>query len=314
MIIITGNIQSIVEGTRSHHQKFEEEIQPYTNELWKYCRYVTGSPWEGEDLYQETLLKAFAMLPQMWRPVNTKAYLFRIATNGWIDECRKRKENFYEDEPAEVEASDADHFEIKDALEYLVGNLTPKQVSTILLMDVFQFKANEVANMIHMTENAVHATLHRARKKLRSIHAEDTTTENSPLAFNDTKVVDRYLEAFNNRDIDTMVNLMSDTIHMEVTPGFQEFSKEDVKKGSSQAGIMGKKIFREYLWGKWVLIVLAETSEGLALHDVQYQDVANDKIVRHKSYFFCRQLLTEIAEKINVPLQLDKPPVNWNTN
>ncbi|WP_408009698.1 RNA polymerase sigma factor [Pseudalkalibacillus sp. A8] len=89
--MITESMNTIVEDTRSLHNQFEKEIEPFKQDLWNYCRYVIDTPWEGEDLFQETLLKAFAMLSQIWHPLNTKAYLFRIATNRWIDECRKRK-------------------------------------------------------------------------------------------------------------------------------------------------------------------------------------------------------------------------------
>ncbi|WP_261129966.1 RNA polymerase sigma factor [Bacillus sp. Marseille-Q3570] len=310
--MLTDTMKNIVEDTRSLHNQFEEEIVPYKQDLWNYCRYVTGSPWEGEDLFQETLLKAFAMLPQIWQPLNTKAYLFRIATNRWIDECRKRK-RAVEDESdkyePDLQASQA--FNIREALEVLVHHLTPKQVTTLLLMDVFQFKAAEIANMVHSTEGAVYGIVHRARRKLQTVgtyeKAHHTTEDISP----HSEVVDAYLDAFNRRDIEQMLQLTSDTIHMEVSPGFQEFSKGDVEKGSMQAGIMGKQALRKNLWGKEIIIVLAKTEHGLQLHDVQFQDVVDGKIVRHKSYFFCRELLTAIADKLEIQLQRNKPPVNW---
>ncbi|MGP4082739.1 RNA polymerase sigma factor [Pseudalkalibacillus sp. R45] len=310
--MITDTMKNIVEDTRSLHSQFEKEIEPFKQDLWNYCRYVTGSPWEGEDLFQETLLKAFAMLPQIWQPLNTKAYLFRIATNRWIDECRKRKRAVEVDpgksEP-DLEASQA--FNIREALEVLVYHLTPKQVTTLLLMDVFQFKAAEIANMVHSTEGAVYGIVHRARKKLQTIGAYEKVHDTQDETSRHSEVVDEYLDAFNRRDVEKMLHLTSDTIHMEVSPGFQEFSKGDVEKGSMQAGIMGKKAYRKNLWGKEVLIVLAETKQGHQLHDVQFQDVADGKIVRHKSYFFCRELLTTIANTLEIPLQRNKPPVNW---
>ncbi|MEF3306918.1 VOC family protein [Paenibacillus sp. GYB003] len=41
---------------------FVEAIGPYRSELWNYCRKLTGSSWDGEDLFQDTLLKSFASL------------------------------------------------------------------------------------------------------------------------------------------------------------------------------------------------------------------------------------------------------------
>ncbi|WP_221568066.1 RNA polymerase sigma factor [Alkalihalobacillus sp. TS-13] len=310
--MLTDTMKNIVEDTRSLHRQFEEEIEPYKQDLWNYCRYVTGSPWEGEDLFQETLLKAFAMLPQIWQPLNAKAYLFRIATNRWIDECRKRKlavEDESDKSEPDQQASQA--FNIREALEVLVYHLTPKQVTTLLLMDVFQFKAAEIANMVHSTEGAIYGIVYRARKKLQTIGVYEKVHDTPEETSRHSEVVDAYLDAFNRRDVEQMLHLTSDTIHMEVSPGFQEFSKGDVEKGSMQAGIMGKKAYRKKLWGKEVIIVLAETEPGLQLHDVQFQDVADEKIVRHKSYFFCRELLTTIANTLEIPLQRNKPPVNW---
>ncbi|WP_408009699.1 sigma factor-like helix-turn-helix DNA-binding protein [Pseudalkalibacillus sp. A8] len=202
-------------------------------------------------------------------------------------------------------------FDIREALEVLVHHLTPKQVTTLLLMDVFQFKAAEIANMVHSTEGAVYGMVHRARKNLQTVDSFEKKHSTQEKSQHHTEVVDAYLEAFHKRDVDQMLRLTSDTIHMEVSPGFQEFSKGDVEKGSMKAGIMGKKAYRENLWGKEVIIVLAETEKGLQLHDVQYQEVSNGKIVHHKSYFFCKELLTTIAETLEIPLQKSKPPVNW---
>ncbi|MCF6411211.1 RNA polymerase sigma factor [Pseudalkalibacillus salsuginis] len=73
--MITESLCTIVKDTRSLHNYFEKEIEPFRKDLWNYCRYVTCSPWEGEDLFQETLLKAFAMLPQIWQPLNISSVL-----------------------------------------------------------------------------------------------------------------------------------------------------------------------------------------------------------------------------------------------
>ncbi|MCF6411212.1 RNA polymerase sigma factor [Pseudalkalibacillus salsuginis] len=239
-------------------------------------------------------------------------YLFRIATNHWIDECRKRKVRVEDEGPIlEMDPQSINAFDIREALEVLVQHLTPKQVTAILLMDVFQFKATEIANMVHSTEGAVYGIVHRARKTLQKVDSFEKKHSTCEKSQDHTEVVDAYLEAFNKRDVEQILRLTSDTIHMEVSPGFQEFSKGDVEKGSLRAGIMGKKAYRENLWGKEVIIVEAETEDGMQLHDVQYQEVSQGKIVRHKSFFFCKELLTTIADTLDIRLQKLKPPINW---
>ncbi|MCK9907264.1 RNA polymerase sigma factor, partial [Frankia sp. Cpl3] len=77
----------VIQRTRQAQNDFLTVIEPHRAALWKYCRYLTGSPWDGEDLFQQTLLKAYAALSQMWQPVVPKTYLFRIASHTWIDHC-----------------------------------------------------------------------------------------------------------------------------------------------------------------------------------------------------------------------------------
>jgi RNA polymerase sigma factor (sigma-70 family) len=66
-------------------------LQEYEFDLRSYCRMLTGTPWDAEDLYQETMLKALKAEGKFLLHPSPKALLFRIASNAWIDECRKRK-------------------------------------------------------------------------------------------------------------------------------------------------------------------------------------------------------------------------------
>jgi len=169
--------ESLTAASRALHKQFAEVVEPYREELWRYCRMLTGSPWEGEDLFQETMLKAFAMLTQLWHPLVPKAYLFRIASNTWIDQCRKRRVSVEwlneGEEPAPIEA---DPVEVQEAVEALIEQLPPQQAVVFLLMEVFGFTAPEVAGMIHATSGSVYATLHRARAKVKALRATDSTS------------------------------------------------------------------------------------------------------------------------------------------
>src|SRR5689334_23289380 len=77
---------------RSWHQ-FLETYEPLRGDLYRYCRHITRSPWDAEDLAQDSLARAFVTLAQMSAaPHNPRAWLFRIASNLWIDEMRGRRE------------------------------------------------------------------------------------------------------------------------------------------------------------------------------------------------------------------------------
>ena len=67
---------------RDQFMKLVDEIRP---ELHRYCARMTGSIFDGEDVVQESLAKAYYALGQMVQPPNLKPWLFRIAHNTAMD-------------------------------------------------------------------------------------------------------------------------------------------------------------------------------------------------------------------------------------
>ncbi|WP_307391599.1 RNA polymerase sigma factor [Bacillus horti] len=308
----------MIQSNREVQDQFKNLTEPFRDELWRYCRYITGSPWDGEDLFQETLLKAFGMLYQRWHPTNPKSYLFRMATNLWIDWCRKQKVKLdpLQEENAPVEYPH-DSLELEEAVYLLTNILPPRQTAAFLLLDIFHFSGSEVAGMLHSTQGGVYAAAKRARETLKNRIKEGKPTEEQAVDMERVggegrAVIDAYLKAFNSGDITAMLELFNEHTVNEAVSGFQEYSKNEMRSGSLQGGKLGAVFAEErVLWGRRVIITFAQTEQGKALHDVQYQEVENSKIVAHKSYFFCKQFLFAVSKELGVPVQLNKPPVNW---
>jgi RNA polymerase sigma factor (sigma-70 family) len=173
----------------------------YELDLRSYCRMLTGTPWDADDLYQDTLLKALKAEATFLQHPSPKAFLLRSASNAWIDECRKRKADVglpdnYEDTYADI---DVYSFNVKDSLELLVAAVPPLQVVVILLADVYEYSSREIANMLGTTEGAVKAALHRARKRLISV-AHAGTSEDKSVKRESTEVrstlIKQFLEVF----------------------------------------------------------------------------------------------------------------------
>ena len=72
---------------------FLDVYEPLRSELYRYCRHLTRSAWDAEDLAQDTMARAFATLGRMGQaPPNLRTWLFRVASNRWIDQMRKARE------------------------------------------------------------------------------------------------------------------------------------------------------------------------------------------------------------------------------
>jgi len=200
-------------------ERFEALAAPYRSSLEWYCRNIAGSAWEADDLVQDTWLKAFAMFKrQPLRGDMSKAYLFRIASNTWIDRYRKSRlpVDSFEDQEQIASRSGVDPSEVEDAIETLVAHLPERQRAILLLVDVFQFSSGEAASMLGMTEGAVKAGLHRARTKLQSLRDSGKDDESSGAEERakgrqvDEKLVYAYMEAFAQMDPAAIAMLHND--------------------------------------------------------------------------------------------------------
>lgn len=90
-------LASTVRGSWHDFLSAFEGLRP---ELYRYCRHLTRSPWDAEDLAQEVLARAFVTLGKMGAtPPNPRAWLFRVASNAWIDQQR-RTPGAHQAEPA----------------------------------------------------------------------------------------------------------------------------------------------------------------------------------------------------------------------
>src|SRR5712675_161745 len=91
---------------RAEFEKLVSEIRP---ELHRYCARMTGSVVDGEDVVQDTLAKAFYLLPQTARIANIRSWIFRIAHNKAVDYTRSHARRFGEslDEHPDI-AADAE--------------------------------------------------------------------------------------------------------------------------------------------------------------------------------------------------------------
>ncbi|EFV79296.1 hypothetical protein HMPREF1013_00212 [Bacillus sp. 2_A_57_CT2] len=309
----TRNINNdFVHETRKIRNEFAEIVSIYSKDLWNYCKYVTGSPWDGEDLYQETMIKSFGLLPQRWSEITDKKfYLFKVATNSWLDHCRKLKREIGSlDEVSESNIDFSDRLVLEEILISLESNLTPKQTAAFLLLDIFQFSAEEAAGIVQSTPGGVYSSVQRARKKIATLDFSKSNTQ--VITQDQNATIKAYLKAFNNGDLTSMLSLFSDQAQNEAFFGFQEFSKNEMLNGSLKFGLPGHKAKEITLWGKQVIIVLTNEENDPEIHDIQMQEIENGKIVSHKSYFFRKELILAAAEELGIKAQLVKPPVNWN--
>lgn len=144
-------------------------FQGIYRQLSHYCFFLSQNKWDGEELVQETMKKAFVSYgdPTSWNITLLK----KIAYHTWIDINRRKtteSEHFVE----EKLESKSNYEEIEALVTKLLSFMTMKQFTVFLMKDVFGYQIKEIAVNCKMSETAVKAMLNRARKHIQYMKEE----------------------------------------------------------------------------------------------------------------------------------------------
>ena len=194
-----------------------EKLRP---ELHRYCARLMGSVIDGEDVVQDTFVRAFVALDELEESTPMRAWLFRIAHNRALDLLRSRA--IRPAEPIEAAQEVADP-EIPDPVEVMMrreavetavsrfAELPTMQRSVVILKDVLDQSLEEIAAMLDLTVNAVKAHLARGRARLKTINAQAPA---KPAPRPPSPAVARYVALFNGRDWDGLRAMLADDVRL----------------------------------------------------------------------------------------------------
>jgi RNA polymerase sigma factor (sigma-70 family) len=194
------------------------ELQP---ELHRYCARLMGSVIDGEDVVQDTLVRAVVALQDLEEAPPLRPWLFRIAHNRALDLLRGRAVRRTEPIEAVLEIADAanpDPVEMlmrQEAVKTAVSRfaeLPTMQRSVVILKDVLDEQLSEIATLLDLTVDAVKGHLARGRARLREINAQaGPLLEARPAS----AAVMRYATLFNQRDWDGLRALLADDVKLK---------------------------------------------------------------------------------------------------
>lgn len=177
------------ESDQERAERFESEALGYLDQLYGAALRMTRNPSDAEDLVQETFVKAYASFHQFTPGTNLKAWLYRILTNTFINNYRKKQRQpqtsgqEVEDwqlaraeahtssglRSAEMEALDRmPHSAVTDAM----NALAPDFRLAVYLADVEGFSYKEIAEIMGTPIGTVMSRLNRGRNALRASLAD----------------------------------------------------------------------------------------------------------------------------------------------
>lgn len=229
---------------------FASLIEPYRNELLTHCYRMLGSLEEAEDQVQETLLRAWRRLETYEGRASLRAWLYKIATNACLDALRRRPKRslpaelcapsdpsappdppvmepvWIEPYPDELlappEASPEARYEARESisLAFMVAlqELPARQRCALILGDVLDWQAAEIAEALDTSTSSVNSLLQRARTTLKQRYQRPTAQLHQPTDKKLDQLLDRYLLAWETADIETIVAMLTEDATFPMPP------------------------------------------------------------------------------------------------
>lgn len=170
-------------------ERLESEALSHIDALYRTALRMTRNQSDAEDLVQEAYLRAFRALDSYQDGTNLRAWLFRIMTNAYINDYRKRSRR-----PVNSSLDDIEDFYLYDHLidsgiqpaserpeDIVLSRITADDVlksldslsdefrHVVFLADVEGFTYREIAEILDIPIGTVMSRLYRARRRLQSL-------------------------------------------------------------------------------------------------------------------------------------------------
>jgi RNA polymerase sigma-70 factor, ECF subfamily len=222
-----------------------DRLEEHRRELTAYCYRMLASPFEAEDAVQETMIRAWRAYEQFEGRAALRSWLYRIATNVCLDMLNGRErrprpmdlgpssapviENlniptdvaWLQPAPDALVVPDGDPADVAQARESLrlafvaaLQHLPPRQRAVLILAEVLRWQATEISELLDTSVASVNSALQRARA---TIDTRDMT-RSEPLGAAERELLDRYVTAFQDYDLDALTALIQEDATQSMPP------------------------------------------------------------------------------------------------
>lgn len=240
-----GWVSVLARSLDDGNDDFLAQAEPYRRELLAHCYRMTGSLHDAEDLVQETFLRAWKAYDRFEGKSSVRTWLHRIATNTCLtalegrqrrplptglgapsskptDELVERTEVPWleplpdpSSDPSEIVGS---RESVRLAFVAALQHLSPRQRAVLVLRDVLQWRAAEVADAIGASTAAVNSLLQRARAQLDAAGPSQDDQLSAPDSPEARDQLARYISAFEDYDIERLVEMFTAEAVWEMPP------------------------------------------------------------------------------------------------
>jgi RNA polymerase sigma-70 factor (ECF subfamily) len=316
------------------------ELELHRPALTGHCYRMLGSAFDAEDAVQEAMVRAWKGLNRFDGRASLKTWLYRIATNvcldalssrarrarpieegpvGTVDDDLQTKPRTHWLEPlpdARFLPSDADPFETaalrqstRLAFVAALQHLPSRQRAALLLTEVLGWSAQEVAEALEMSVAAVNSALQRARATLAS---KNVSLTSEPLSASQTELLEKYVDAFHEYDVDALVALMREDATLSMPPYTMWLQGPDAIKAwllGRGSGCRGSKLIRTEACGMPAFAQYRRSAEdGYHAWSLTILELDGPRIKAWNAFLDTERLFPLFGLPLTLPGQ-DEPPM-----
>ena len=196
--------------------EFEERLRALRPRLHRYCARMTGSAVHGEDVLQDTLVKALHARAQGADIDNLEGWLFRIAHNTSLDFLRERSRNTVVPLSEDVETAPLPEADIVAIGFQTFLRLPELQRCAVILKDVLGHSVDEIASIAECSPPAAKSALQRGRTALRRLAQAPEDTRLPLMSDADRRKISAYVHLFRSGDFDAIRAMLADDVKLDL--------------------------------------------------------------------------------------------------
>ena len=223
------------------------DLETYRRELTAYCYRMLGSPFDAEDAVQDVFVRAWRSRDQFEGRAALRSWLYRIATNVCLDTLKGKERRarpmdlgpacepiesnlrmpeipWLEPVPLHLVSTERDPAEVAVANESIrlafvaaLQHLPARQRAVLILRDVLDWQASEVAELLKASVASVNSALQRARATLARTQAIEPKGH-AALSEADRAMLERYVAAFERYDVTALTSLIQEDARQSMPP------------------------------------------------------------------------------------------------
>lgn len=197
-------------------EDFEDRLRELRPRLHRYCARMTGSAVDGEDVLQDTLIKAVQARADGVKVDNLEGWLLRIAHNTSLDFLRRRSRHkivplFDDMEDAPLPEADIVAVGFQTFLQ-----LPELQRCAVILKDVLGHSIEEIADIADCTPAAAKSALQRARVALRQLAQRPEDMRLPLMSDANRQKMASFVRFFQGGDFDAIRAMLADDVKLEL--------------------------------------------------------------------------------------------------